>query len=786
MNKIYIKKFLLISCFISIFFYFSNGLLSEKNETKKYVNFAYEDRTAPILRHNEGYIFQKVLLDVGVYPTREYYGNGVNIGVMENAFINDDNGELDNITYNNNLNDFYYELDIIGEAYRDDYLSKQVPHASNVATILAGNNSIASQSQLLSSSYTSSATIDSFEWFEENDADVISSSTGLVMPGESNEDIHSGYYSNISDYLDNFILNNGTLYVTAIGNQSDNHIIASQSLALNAISVGASTKEFVADNSINADESHYIYDDIILSPTILAPGADLFNISGINYNATKIDDLISGTSWSAPIVSGIIALLMEEFPFLKRHPEMVIPLICNTATKAANQTEFVDRTNGFGIINYSEAQKAANNTRSIVLDSNTPADSLIYEEYVTLQANESIDITAFTLYDARNNDFFNTLDFTDYVDPSSMQFSKVKIKLIDTMKNHAVYSDSISNFSYVSDVNPLYTHTYKIEVYLDGEQKEPLTTKIGLNYNIHKGHAIELNLIDGNYLDECPTFEIDASDYNQTISYYNYDVTLVFVGQDGKVLFKKEDLDRIDTITLTEDEWDEIIWLRGREYYAYVECRINDDFFVSKPFVFYEPEDFNNLIQIKPHEYNFEQQYFFEEKTTNFIKNDVNFSTKRLRCGYIEDTYVVLSPRNINAGTAYFELTFDRPMYGFMVGITVWSDFEYLFFEKSQAHIEVKDSNGNWIEEFNILYDVALPENRMDIYRFVSQYSEPIYGIKIVAENKKIRDDNKGRICIDDIVLLDNQNQNFISNRYESIVVDDSYYSLRYFYEYER
>lgn len=757
--------FSIISVFVASISFLSYKIDDSRNNCDNLTNFSYDSYYAPIYRPEEEYSFHKALLDVGVYPTRSYFGNDINVGIIENAFI-ENNDEIKNV---------------ICQGLNSNVELKHIQHANNVGMVLAGNDSIASNCTLLNSSLSSNSEEDCFAWLLNNDVDIINSSTGLVAEGENVDDIGCGKYSIISALIDYCALLFGVSYVTAIGNSSSVDLVANQSLALNAISVGASTSELIAATRVNPPGLDLGYEDVALSPTILAPGSDLFNIKGINYDS---NDLISGTSWSAPIVSGIVALLMEEFPFLKGHPEMVIPLICNTATKAANQTEFVDRTNGFGIINYSEAQKAANNTRSIVLDSNTPADSLIYEEYITLQANESIDITAFTLFNPLTSlDSLSDLLYDPInVNPSSMQFSKVKIKLIDTMKNHAVYSDSISNFSYVSDINPLYTHTYKVEVYLDGEQKEPLTTKIGLNYNIHKGHDIELDLIDGNYLDECPTFKIDASDYNQTQSYYDYDVTLVFVGQDGKVLFKKENLDRIETITLTEDEWDEIISLRGREYYAYVECTIDDNFFVSKPFVFYEPEDFNNLIQIKPHEYNFEQQYFFEEKTTNFIKNDVNFSTKRLRCGYIEDTYVVLSPRNINAGTAYFELTFDRPMYGFMVGITMWTESENIIYPTATGIINYKDSNGAWKETFDFLSQQILPYNRMDIFRYSAKFNNPIYGIQIVVANAKLGSSNKGRICIDDIVLIDNISDDFISTKYESIVEDDEYHNLRFFF----
>ena len=73
--------------------------------------------------------------------------------------------------------------------------------------------------------------------------------------------------------------------------------------------------------------------------------------------------------------------------------------------------------------------------------------------------------------------------------------------------------------------------------------------------------------------------------------------------------------------------------------------------------IYYEVKDNNQLI--RPNDFskefvngNGQGQYYFYDKTADIITSDgFNFGTKRLRCGYIEDKYLVLSANRKDAGT---------------------------------------------------------------------------------------------------------------------------------------
>ena len=51
---------------------------------------------------------------------------------------------------------------------------------------------------------------------------------------------------------------------------------------------------------------------------------------------------------------------------------------------------------------------------------------------------------------------------------------------------------------------------------------------------------------------------------------------------------------------------------------------------------------------------------FFYEKTKPVTLASEEFNTTRLRCGYIEEEYIVLSPRRKDAGNAYLIYSFNN------------------------------------------------------------------------------------------------------------------------------
>ena len=138
-----------------------------------------------------------------------------------------------------------------------------------------------------------------------------------------------------------------------------------------------------------------------------------------------------------------------------------------------------------------------------------------------------------------------------------------------------------------------------------------------------------------------------------------------------------------------------------------------------------------------------------ERKTTVVTSNGLTITTDRLRCGYIENSYVVLSPRRENAGRAYFEMNFAKAVYSFMYRACLWSSKENI---DGAAVIQVKDILGNW----TTLKDIPLSQLKTKangLTQFVEQTSSGIYGLRFEITSTATGTTNKGRFWIEDIVF---------------------------------
>lgn len=131
-----------------------------------------------------------------------------------------------------------------------------------------------------------------------------------------------------------------------------------------------------------------------------------------------------------------------------------------------------------------------------------------------------------------------------------------------------------------------------------------------------------------------------------------------------------------------------------------------------------------------------------------------------MRCGYIENRFINLSPRREDAGYAYFQMEFDVPIYSFMFGVCLWSNYEYL----DDATLKIKNSNNEWVDFINITDDFELKTKEEGVNRYHYLFDEGIYGLKFECYAEAVGDRNKGRLCIDDIVLC--KEKDLFYNRY--------------------
>lgn len=337
------------------------------------------------------------------------------------------------------------------------------------------------------------------------------------------------------------------------------------------------------------------------------------------------------------------------------------------------------------------------------------------------------------------------------------------------------YIDSNTLWNIVIENKPHTLYEFINNLYDDGYNRNDLGTLLA-QYRV----AVSNLTISNNYLDECPKFTWSTDMGSQNLYYNSFD--LVFLNPRDQEILRKNNITttgRTGSYTLTKSEWANIISVYGRTYYAYIVARQTLSFtsgnYYSELFEFTEPDDFNRKVQIKPNEWGFEPQYFFESNkeghtSTTITDHGLTITTNRLRCGYIENSYVILSPKRQNAGTAYLELYFDKPVYSYMFGITLWSNSEGLSSSDCTAIVEVMDANGNWSVDWDLFRDLpnGFSVKTQQVDRYVASCRDGIYGIRFVMTSPATGDRNKGRLCLDDIVLNTDPNDLwFISSFYE-------------------
>lgn len=283
-----------------------------------------------------------------------------------------------------------------------------------------------------------------------------------------------GYYTECDASIDNIVANTGCTFVKSAGNRGDaDAIITAPGCAMNAITVGA------VNFSHNLSyKSSYVADDYLMKPDVVAPCG---RFSGIpNLSTTS-----SGTSYAAPMVTGTIALLMEEFPILKTNPAMVKSVLHLGAEKLPSQTSYFDQQAGFGLINYQNMRNCLlNSNYHNFIVSNTASDGdVILSRPVTLNYLDEIYINANSIINSSVTSISRveaTPAYTDY-----------SIKIYDVAAAKYVAESTIdSNVDYLLFTNSVRTKSsFRIDIVLEEDSASNGTEKGAIAYEIISAHS---------------------------------------------------------------------------------------------------------------------------------------------------------------------------------------------------------------------------------------------------------------------------------------------------------
>lgn len=423
-------------------------------------NIIYEDSTTDdaTIASNTGarYLFSQAKADVGIPETNVYDGSGVNIGILEEG-LPKSTDHLTGVTYE-------FRQTPIHDLGNSKMKQNVRNHATYTSRILVGEDGIANGanyyfSNLYEVDSQKYDQIEAYDWLIDKNVDIINRSNN----------IQTGKYDALAAYTDYLISGSFVTIVCAVGSEENgaSTLMGSPSTALNAICVAA----IDADKKLSNCNTLYIhneYEDFLLKPTVCAPGGNLW-IQGVFQD--------SGSSFAAPIVTGIIALLMDEFGSWYC-PEKYMAVIANSCTFVSGQNSYVDSDAGWGLVNYTNARNIMSNSAEYDLMDyeGEQAGTIVFTKEVTVPANYRLKAITTVLFNQHIGTYGENAQGTPNEFPYEPWFTRVKIAIEDVETGTFYYGTSKSNFGYRS-VSVHGTEgtqkTYKIHVIANSEVYGP-------------------------------------------------------------------------------------------------------------------------------------------------------------------------------------------------------------------------------------------------------------------------------------------------------------------------
>lgn len=289
-----------------------------------FVNKAYiQNVEKPENKHLDNALYFSNLYDT--VKNADLTGNNVTVGVLEVGILNKRHPNFSGLK-NIQVRDELFYIETITE------------HTTQVASVIGGRYGIAPNANILSVEVNGSLNGE-IDWMLARGVHLINMSFG--------DKVGQGYYSSRSAYVDYVIKTYNLSVVAAVGNDGlQQGWINDPAVGYNVIAVGAT------NSTASTMDLYSSYQDRTGAhkPTIVAPSS--FKVPGY-------DKVSSGTSFSAPVVTGAVALLMEKYPILKVYPERVIALLTMTARNVSgfppNQSSGMNDRAGAGLLDFQAA-----------------------------------------------------------------------------------------------------------------------------------------------------------------------------------------------------------------------------------------------------------------------------------------------------------------------------------------------------------------------------------------------------------------------------------------------
>jgi serine protease AprX len=342
-----------------------------------------------------GKSYEQLTIHNGTYlHSNGYFGKGMLIAVLDGGF----SGALDFSSLQTlwTENRVVLKRDIVDKTGTTFY---KLAHGANVLSIMAGNYEGRIVGSAPEASYALIRTedahtessgllyeypVEEFYWVvgaelaDSIGADLINSSLGYCT---FNDTTLNHTYSEMDGKTTicaqgaNTATSKGMIVVVSTGNEGDGNwkYITTPADAKNILAVGA----IDSDKKIAAFSSRGPSADGRIKPEVVAIGKNTFLQSGSSSFTYG-----NGTSFSAPIITGLAACLWQAFPN-KTNKEII-----NAIIKCSSQYNSPDTIEGFGIPNFQTAYNSLNSASSDSSNSDSTAvGSILYNNEILISPN---------------------------------------------------------------------------------------------------------------------------------------------------------------------------------------------------------------------------------------------------------------------------------------------------------------------------------------------------------------------------------------------------------------
>lgn len=210
----------------------------------------------------------------------------------------------------------------------------------------------------------------------------------------------------------------------------------------------------------------------------------------------------------------------------------------------------------------------------------------------------------------------------------------------------------------------------------------------------------------------------------------------------------------LNELKFSEIDWSYVITFVSTNIIFILDRTNNSVGYASQGTIKPKPTLSYDSFNIVSSDFNYTDFYPYSNVNQLVTKNNNCFDSNRLRCGYIQNEFINLSPRRSGAGQAYLELIFSSNIYVIEMAVSMWSDHELTTSSNATAFVQYKDINGVYQNIVDLYNDFEISKNRYQQDYLSIRMPSQTNCIRIYTSSEAIGNANKGRISLGEITII--------------------------------